>query len=71
MAKEAFQKGSWPIRHLPQLQSMTVGYMAAPLPSKCWQETDFLSGSRDSWGWDIRDGVYAAAKEMGAEIAGY
>ena len=25
----------------------------------------------DSFGWDIRDGVYAAAKEYGAEIVGY
>jgi len=25
----------------------------------------------DSWGWDIRDGVYAAAKENNAEIVGY
>jgi ABC-type branched-subunit amino acid transport system substrate-binding protein len=30
----------------------------------------FLARS-DSFGWDIRDGVYAAAKEHGAEIVGY
>jgi branched-chain amino acid transport system substrate-binding protein len=31
----------------------------------------FFLARADSWGWDIRDGVYAAAKEFGAEIVGY
>jgi branched-chain amino acid transport system substrate-binding protein len=31
----------------------------------------FFLARADSWGWDIRDGVYAAAKEMGAEVVGY
>ena len=31
----------------------------------------FFLARADSWGWDIRDGVYAAAKEDGAQIVGY
>ena len=31
----------------------------------------FFLARADSWGWDMRDGVYAAAKEYGAEIVGY
>jgi ABC-type branched-subunit amino acid transport system substrate-binding protein len=31
----------------------------------------FFLARADSFGWDIRDGVYAAAKEYGAEIVGY
>jgi branched-chain amino acid transport system substrate-binding protein len=31
----------------------------------------FFLARSDSFGWDIRDGVYAAAKEYGAEIVGY
>ncbi len=31
----------------------------------------FFLARADSWGWDIRDGVYAAAKEAGAQIVGY
>jgi branched-chain amino acid transport system substrate-binding protein len=31
----------------------------------------FFLARSDSFGWDIRDGVYAAAKQLGAEIVGY
>ena len=31
----------------------------------------FFLARTDSWGWDMRDGAYAAAKEFGAEIVGY
>ena len=31
----------------------------------------FFLARADSWGWDMRDGAYAAAKEYGAEIVGY
>ncbi|MBE0556473.1 MAG: ABC transporter substrate-binding protein, partial [Proteobacteria bacterium] len=31
----------------------------------------FFLARADSWGWDIRDGLYAAAKEYGGQIVGY
>jgi ABC-type branched-subunit amino acid transport system substrate-binding protein len=31
----------------------------------------FFLARADSWGWDMRDGAYQAAKELGAEIVGY
>ena len=31
----------------------------------------FFLARSDSWGWDMRDGATAAAKEYGAEIVGY
>jgi ABC-type branched-subunit amino acid transport system substrate-binding protein len=31
----------------------------------------FFLARSDSWGWDMRDGAYAAAKEHGAQIVGY
>src|SRR4030042_4201375 len=31
----------------------------------------FFVARAGSWGWDNRDGVYAAAKEMGADVVGY
>ena len=31
----------------------------------------FFLARADSWGWDMRDGAYAAAKENGATIVGY
>ncbi len=53
----------------------------APGPSATWpasrpiktlgKKKIFFLARADSWGWDIRDGVYAAAKENGAEIVGY
>jgi ABC-type branched-subunit amino acid transport system substrate-binding protein len=31
----------------------------------------FFLARADSWGWDMRDGAYQAAKEQGAQIVGY
>jgi branched-chain amino acid transport system substrate-binding protein len=31
----------------------------------------FFLARADSWGWDMRDGAYQAAKEAGAQVVGY
>ena len=50
----------------------TVGYMAGSAAIKTLgKKKIFFLARADSWGWDIRDGVYAAAKEIGAKIVGY
>src|SRR5476651_1436087 len=73
MAKEAFQKGkladsAFAVAYSP----WTVGYMAGQSAVKTLgKKKIFFLARSDSWGWDIRDGVYAAAKEYGAEIVGY
>jgi len=73
MAKEAFQKGkladsTFAVAFSP----WTVGYMAGSAATKnLGKKHIFFLARADSWGWDIRDGVYAAAKEHGAEIVGY
>ena len=73
MAKEAFMKGklanfSFAAAYSP----WTVGYMAgkSAVQTLGKKKVFFLARS-DSWGWDMRDGAYAAAKEFGAEIVGY
>lgn len=73
MAKEAFQKGKLADGTFAAAYSpWTVGYMAGSSAIKALgKKRIFFLARADSWGWDIRDGVYAAAKEMGAEIAGY
>jgi branched-chain amino acid transport system substrate-binding protein len=73
MAKEAFQKGKLADATFAAAYSpWTVGYMAGSAAIKALgKKRIFFLARADSWGWDIRDGVYAAAKEMGAEIAGY
>jgi branched-chain amino acid transport system substrate-binding protein len=73
MAKEAFQKGKLAESTFATAFSpWTVGYMAGSAAIKVLgKKRIFFLARADSWGWDIRDGVYAAAKEMGAEIAGY
>lgn len=50
----------------------TVGYMdgSAAINVLHKKKIFFLARS-DSWGWDIRDGVEAAAKKYGAQIVGY
>jgi branched-chain amino acid transport system substrate-binding protein len=73
MAKEAFQKGKLAdSTYAAAYSPWSVGYMAGQSAIKTLgkKKIYFLARS-DSWGWDIRDGVYAAAKEMGAEIVGY
>jgi len=73
MAKEAFQKGKVADSTFAAAYSpWTVGYMAGSAAIKVLgKKRIFFLARADSWGWDIRDGVYAAAKELGAEIAGY
>jgi ABC-type branched-subunit amino acid transport system substrate-binding protein len=73
MAKEGFEKGKLAESTFAAAYSpWTVGYMAGSAATKVLgKKRIFFLARADSWGWDIRDGVYAAAKEAGAEIAGY
>ena len=73
MAKEGFLKGKLADCTFAAAYSpWTVGYMAGNAAIKALNKRRiFLLSRSDSWGWDIRDGVYAAAKEHGAEIVGY
>ncbi len=73
MAKEAFQKGKLADSTFATAYSpWTVGYMAGQAAVKTLgKKRIFFLARSDSFGWDIRDGVYAAAKEYGAEIVGY
>jgi ABC-type branched-subunit amino acid transport system substrate-binding protein len=73
MAKEAFQKGKLAESTFATAYSpWTVGYMAGQASIKTLgKKRIFFLARSDSFGWDIRDGVYAAAKELGAEIVGY
>ena len=73
MAKDASRRASWPDSTFAAAYSpWTVGYMAGSAAIKTLgKKKIFFLARADSWGWDIRDGVYAAAKENGAEIVGY
>lgn len=73
LAKEAFVKGKLANSTFAAAYSpWTVGYMAGSAAVKTLgKKRVFFLARADSWGWDIRDGVYAAAKEGGAEIVGY
>jgi branched-chain amino acid transport system substrate-binding protein len=73
MAKEAFQKGKLADSTFATAFSpWTVGYMDGSAAVKVLgKKRIFFLARADSWGWDIRDGVYAAAKEHGAQIVGY
>jgi branched-chain amino acid transport system substrate-binding protein len=73
MAKEAFQKGKLADSTFATAFSpWTVGYMDGSAAINVLGKKRIFNLARaDSWGWDIRDGVYAAAKEKGAEIVGY
>jgi ABC-type branched-subunit amino acid transport system substrate-binding protein len=73
MAKEGFQKGKIADSTFATAYSpWTVGYMAGQSAVKTLgkKKIYFLARS-DSWGWDMRDGAYAAAKEYGGEVVGY
>lgn len=73
MAKEGFMKGKLANATFATTYSpWTVGYMAGRSATGVLKKKRiyFLARS-DSFGWDIRDGVYAAAKEAGAQIVGY
>ena len=73
MAKEGFQKGKLAESTFATAYSpWTVGYMSGQSAVKVLgKKRVFFLARADSFGWDIRDGVYAAAKEYGAEIVGY
>jgi branched-chain amino acid transport system substrate-binding protein len=73
MSKEAFQKGKISDSTFATAFSpWTVGYMAGQSAVKTLgKKRIFFLARTDSFGWDMRDGVYAAAKEGGAEIVGY
>lgn len=73
LAKEGFVKGKLANSTFAAAYSpWTVGYMAGSAATKTLgKKKIFFLARADSWGWDIRDGVYAAAKEAGAQIVGY
>jgi branched-chain amino acid transport system substrate-binding protein len=73
MAKEGFLKGKLADSTFATAYSpWTVGYMAGSAAiSALGKKKIFFLARADSWGWDIRDGVKAAAQEKGAEIVGY
>lgn len=73
MAKEAFQKGKLaPSTFATAYSPWTVGYMAGQAAIKTLgKKRIFFLARADSWGWDMRDGAAAAAKEFGAQIIGY
>jgi branched-chain amino acid transport system substrate-binding protein len=73
MAKEAFLKGKLSDSTFAAAYSpWTVGYMAGQAAVKTLgKKRIFFLARADSWGWDMRDGANAAAKEFGAEIVGY
>ena len=73
MAKEGFQKGKIaPSTFAAAYSPWTVGYMAGHSAIKTLgkKRMYFLARS-DSWGWDMRDGAYEAAKANGGEVVGY
>ena len=73
MAKEAFQKGRVADSTFAAAYSpWTVGYMAGTAAVKTLgKKKVFFLARTDSWGWYMRDGTYAAVKELGGEIVGY
>jgi len=73
LAKDAFKKGTLAeTTFAAAFSPWTVGYMAGSAAVKTLgKKKIFFLARADSWGWDIRDGVYAAAKEGGATIVGY
>jgi branched-chain amino acid transport system substrate-binding protein len=73
MAKEGFMKGKLANSTFATTYSpWTVGYMAGRSATKVLgKKRIFFLARSDSFGWDIRDGVYEAAKEAGAQIVGY
>ena len=73
MAKEGFQKGKIADSTFATAFSpWTVGYMAGYSAVKTLgKKRVYFLARADSWGWDMRDGTYAAAKANGGEIVGY
>lgn len=73
MAKDAYMKGKLAASTFSTAYSpWTVGYMAGKASAQqLGKKRIFFLARADSWGWDMRDGVAAAAKELGAEVVGY
>ncbi len=73
MSKEAFQKGKLSDSTFATTFSpWTVGYMAGQAAVKTLgKKRIFFLARADSWGWDMRDGVKAAAEQYGGEVIGY
>jgi branched-chain amino acid transport system substrate-binding protein len=73
MAKEGFQKGKIADSTFATAFSpWTVGYMAGhSAVNTLGKKRVYFLARADSWGWDMRDGAYAAAKANGGEIVGY
>ena len=71
--KEGFVKGTLSAcTFVAGLNQWALGYMAGSAATKTLgKKRIFFLARSDAWGWDIRDGAYAAAKEQGAEIVGY
>lgn len=73
MAKEGFEKGKLAkATFAVAFSPWSVGFMdgAAAINDLGKKRIFFLARS-DSWGWDIWDGVQAAAEKYGGEIVGY
>jgi ABC-type branched-subunit amino acid transport system substrate-binding protein len=73
MSKEGFQKGKIADSTFAAAFSpWTVGYMAgySAVKTLAKKRVYFLARS-DSWGWDMRDGAFEAAKANGGEVVGY
>jgi ABC-type branched-subunit amino acid transport system substrate-binding protein len=73
LAKEAFFKDKLADSTFAAAYSpWTVGYMAGQAAVKTLgKKRIFFLARADSWGWDMRDGATAAAKQFGAEMVGY
>ena len=73
MAKEGFQRGKIAESTFATAYSpWTVGYMAGHSAVKTLlKKRVYFLARADSWGWDMRDGAYEAAKQNGGEIVGY
>jgi ABC-type branched-subunit amino acid transport system substrate-binding protein len=73
MAKEGFQNGKIADSTFATAYSpWTVGYMAGQSAVKTLgKKRIYYLARADSWGWDMRDGTYKAAKQNGGEIVGY
>jgi len=73
MSKDAYVKGKLADTTFSTTFSpWTVGYMAGRAAIETLgKKTIFFLARSDSWGWDMRDGVAAAAKEFGGTVIGY
>lgn len=72
-AKATFEKGKLAVGTFAAAYSpWTVGWMDGEAAIKTLgKKRIYFLGRSDVWGWDIRDGLTAAAKKFGGEIVGY